>query len=107
MINGRTCFLIDFISVGCYKDTSKRAIPTIEGKDRILDGPYRSRKNAIAKCAIAARKMGFHMFAIQHGGWCAASARAEKTFDKYGKSKNCGGGKGGPWANTVYLIQGW
>ena len=107
MINGTTYFVIDYKSVGCYKDTSNRAIPTIEGKDRILDGPYRSRKNAVAKCAIAAGKMGFHMFAIQDGGWCAASATAEKTFDKYGKSNKCEGGKGGPLANTVFLIQGW
>ncbi|XP_078371988.1 uncharacterized protein LOC144655582 isoform X3 [Oculina patagonica] len=96
----------DYKSVGCYKDTGNRAIPTIEGKDSILDGPYRNRQNAVAKCAVAARKMGFHMFAIQHGGWCATSATAEKTFDKYGKSNDCkDDGEGGPWANDVYVIQ--
>jgi len=98
----------DYKSVGCYRDTGNRAIPTIEGKDPILDGPYRSRKNAIAKCAIAARRKGFYMFALQHGGWCASSATAEKTFDKYGKSRDCqDDGEGGPWANNVYTFQGW
>ena len=93
--------------MGCFKDTGKRAIPTIEGKDPMLDGPYRRRKNAIAKCAIAARRKGFHMFAIQNGGWCAASASAEITFDKYGKSRACRkGGEGGPFANHVYVIKG-
>ena len=93
--------------MGCYKDTGNRAIPALEGKDTILDGPYRSRKSAIAKCAIASRRKGFRMFALQHGGWCASSATAEKTFDKYGKSNDCQeDGEGGPWANNVYVIEG-
>ena len=47
------------------------------------------------------------MFAVQDGGWCAASATATKTFDKYGKSTACkDGGEGGPWANQVYVIKG-
>lgn len=107
MINGTNCFLIDYQAVGCYKDESNHAIPTMEGKDPILDGTYSSRENVNAKCAIAASKMGFHMFAVQNGGWCAASANAERTFDKYGESNNCEGGKGGLLANTVFLIQGW
>ena len=94
--------------MGCYRDTGNRAIPTIEGTDPILDGGYRSRQNAIAKCAIAASKNGYHMFAVQHGGWCAASATAENTFDKYDKSSDCqNDGEGGPWANNIYVIQGW
>ena len=47
------------------------------------------------------------MFAVQNGGWCAGSATAHKTFNKYGKSAACGShGKGGPWANQVYVIKG-
>ena len=47
------------------------------------------------------------MFAIQNGGWCAASATAHETFNKYGKSTACrSDGKGGPWANQVYVIKG-
>ena len=46
------------------------------------------------------------MFAVQNGGWCAASATAAKTFDKYGKSTECSSdGEGGPWANQVYVIK--
>ena len=52
-------------------------------------------------------KKGYSMFAVQHGGWCAASDTAPKTFDKYGKSTACGvDGEGGGWANQVYLIKG-
>ena len=48
------------------------------------------------------------MFAVQDGGWCAASATAAKTYDKYGKSTACrSGGKGGQWANQVYIFQGY
>ena len=94
--------------MGCYRDAADRAIPRLEGTDPILDGGYISRQNAVARCADAARKRGFHMFAIQDGGWCASSATAEKTFDKYGESSDCNvDGAGGPRANNVYIIQGW
>ena len=47
------------------------------------------------------------MFAVQNGGWCAASTTAAKTFDKYGKSTACkDDGEGGPWGNQVYVING-
>ena len=97
---------IDYKDVGCYKDTSSRVIPTLEGKDPILDGQYSSRKNPIAKCALAARRKGYGMFAIQEGGWCASSATAGKTFNKYGKSGACRQGEGGGWVNDVYVLQG-
>ena len=99
---------IDYKNVGYYKDTSSLAIPTLEGNDTILDGQYSSRKNPIAKCALAARKKGYRMFAIQDGGWCSSSATAGKTFNKYGKGDACRQGEGGawPWANDVYILQG-
>ena len=68
-------------TIGCYNDTSNRAIQPLEGKDSILDGSYSSRKNPIAKCAVAAMRAGYSMFAVQDGGWCAASATAAKTFE--------------------------
>ena len=93
--------------MGCYKDTGNHAIPTIEGEDSILDGSYSSRENVIAKCAVAALNRGFKVFAIQDGGWCASSAAAEQTFNKYGTSNDCkDDGEGGPLANNVYVFQG-
>ena len=92
-------------TIGCYKDKGRRAIKRLEGKDPVLDGSYRNRVNPIAKCAVAAMRRGYVMFAVQNGGQCAASATAFKTFDKYGTSTACGlYGEGGRWANEVYLI---
>ena len=94
-------------TVGCYKDTGNRAIPTLEGKDTVLDGSYASRRNPVAKCAVAAMRLGYSMFAVQNGGWCAASASTPQTYNKYGKSAACrADGEGGPWANQVYVIKG-
>ena len=99
--------VVDFEGVGCYKDTAERAISSLEGKDPALDGNYKTRMNPIAKCALVARKRGYRVFAVQDGGWCAASATAEETFNKYGKSSACKlDGQGGPWANEVYVFQG-
>jgi len=96
-----------YVSVGCYKDTGNRAIPTLEGQDSILDGSYSSRTNPIVKCAVAAMRAGYRMFAVQNGGWCAASASAPQTYDKYGKSTACkADGEGGAWANQVYELEG-
>ena len=93
-------------TIGCYKDTGNRAIKTLERTDHILDGSYGSRRNPIAKCAVAAMRAGHSMFAVQAGGWCAASATAPQTFNKYGKSSGCrGDGEGGPWANQVYFVK--
>ena len=112
-----------FDSIGCYKDTpspgdgqrgdpgdggpSSRAIETLEGTDHILDGSYSTRENPIVKCAVAAMRAGHSMFAVQNGGWCAASATAPQTYKKYGNSTACkADGKGGPWANQVYVFKG-
>ena len=93
--------------MGCFKDTSNRAIQIKEGTDSILNGLYYYRLNPIAKCAVAAMRAGYSMFAVQNGGQCAASATALRTFDKYGISTACNAdGEGGPWANQVYLIKG-
>ena len=93
--------------MGCYGDKASRAIPILEGLSPILDGSYTHRVDAIEKCAVAALSWGYTMFAVQNGGQCFGSATAPLTFDKYGKSTACwNGGKGGPWANEVYVIKG-
>ena len=96
-------------SVGCYGDKSVRAIPSLEGKDTLLNGSYSLRNDAIQKCAVAAKVRGYKTFAIQDGGMCFGGPNAHKTYDKYGKSQGCtcpNDGKGGPWANQVYRIIG-
>jgi len=104
-----TALFIDYTGIGCYEDTTDRAIPTLEDTDPVLDGgvfSYQSRQNAIVKCAVAARKRDFPAFALQDGGLCAASANALKTFNKHGKSSDCkNDGRGGPFANNIYVFQ--
>ena len=92
-----------YIDLGCWKDTGDRAIPTLEGKDPILDGGYKQRKDSIKKCSEAARKRGYAVFAVQNGVWCASSSDAESTYAKYGASDECRpNGEGGRLANRVY-----
>ena len=95
-----------YTSVGCWRDTGNRAIATLEGKDSRLVGPYQRRKDSIEKCYEAAKAKGYQYFAVQNGGWCASSANAESTYKKYGSSGACRNGKGGGWANDVYMIEG-
>ena len=102
------CFPINYLvqRVGCFKDTSRRAIPQLDGKSILLRGSYRHRKFAIKKCALDAARRGYKFMGIQHGGWCASGPWAHRTFAKYGRSNRCRNGKGGPWANDVYRISG-
>ena len=46
------------------------------------------------------------MFAVQHQGWCASTKYAYRTYGRYGRSNRCRNGKGGPWANDVYVLRG-
>ena len=74
--------------------------------DHHLDGNYKSRSHAIQKCAKLAQGMGYSVFAIQDGGWCASGPMAQETYQQCGPSNNCKSDcKGGPWANQVYEIE--
>lgn len=97
---------IEVQRIGCFKDTSRRAIPQLDGKSPLLRGNYKRRRYAIRKCALVAKKRGYGVMGVQDGGWCASGPRAFKTFAKYGRSNRCRRGKGGPWANDVYRIIG-
>ena len=91
---------------GCFKDTARRAIAPLEGRSRLLKGNYQRRWDAVRKCALASAKRRYHVFAVQNGGWCASARRAHITFGKYGRSNKCRNGKGGPFANSVYVLRG-
>ena len=69
-----------------------RAIESMEGKHRLLrDVEYRSRVNALMKCAEAALDKNISMFALQNGGQCFGGKSAEGSFRKYGPSAACCG----------------
>ncbi|XP_019616699.1 PREDICTED: uncharacterized protein LOC109464206 [Branchiostoma belcheri] len=94
-------------SLGCWKDHSSRAIPTLEGLDSGLGDMhnYKTRSNAVEKCYQAAKSRSFTVFAVQYGGQCFGSADGHNTYCKYGRSTACqADGKGGTWANEVYRI---
>ena len=102
-------FTAEYKTLGCFRDNPRgRAILPLEGKHPVLDGPYQSRKNAIAKCAAAAMSMGYKVFALQNGGWCASGPLAAKRYALYGRLPDpaCkADGEGGLWSNQVYLLQ--
>ena len=90
---------------GCYKDLPVRAMESLEGQDHLLDGNYKSRKNAVQKCLLVGRGRGYAVVGIQDGGMCVGSTL--RAFSKYGISHDCkSDGKGGPWASEVHEIIG-
>ena len=65
---------------------------SMEGKHKLLqDVDYKSRVNALMKCAEAAADSNFVIFALQNGGQCFSGQNAERTFRKYGESTSCCG----------------
>ncbi|XP_035700319.1 uncharacterized protein LOC118432806 [Branchiostoma floridae] len=95
-------------SLGCWRDSSNRAIPILEGTDPRLDGHYQARVNATDKCFRVARSRGFSVFAVQNGGQCFGSAEGHNTYTRYGarSSSDCGeDGEGGYYASSVYQIK--
>ena len=92
--------------LGCWQDVvADRAINTLEGTCSKLNGDYRYRQNAIAKCFECALDYGHTVFALQAGGWCASTVNAEDTYQKHGSADKCDkDGEGGPGVNEVYKI---
>jgi hypothetical protein len=46
--------------LGCWhEDERSKSLMSLEGSDEILMDSYKSRRNAIVKCATAARKRNF------------------------------------------------
>ena len=76
----------------------------LEGKDAdVLDGNYTLRTDAIGKCALAAWKSWYDLFAVHDGGLCLVG----DSFNQYGISQDCKrDGKGGSGASHVYIIGG-
>jgi len=98
---------MEYESVGCFKDSGIKRVHGYYLRDfpssTLLYNDYKTRQQAIQKCAVFAKLKGYKMFGIQDGGMCVTSASAHKIYNKNGESKDCkSDGKGGPWANQVY-----
>ena len=92
-----------YTSLGCWKDSDPRAIPTLEGSCVHLDGSYVTRTDHKQKCVKCANEMGMKIFALQDGGWCSGTTTDGDDYKKYGKSSDCeNNGLGGGLANHVY-----
>lgn len=105
---------MEYESVGCFKDSNERAIESVDGKyylnfprPLILKNDFKTRQQAIQKCALFAMLQGYKMFGLQDGGMCVTSPTAHRTYNKYGKSQDCkNDGKGGFLANQIYRFPG-
>jgi len=95
--------------LGCFKDNIPRALDSLEGNKNvslILTDHYKRRTDVIKKCYNAANFLGYKIFAVQDGGQCFSSQKAEVAYNKYGTSSDCASdGEGGPMANSVYKIK--
>ena len=90
--------------VGCWGDTGDRAMPIIEGSDPRISGNYWGREDAINKCYSVSKERGYKVFAVQHNGHCQGTTDTN-GYKRFGRSGGCyGAGKGGGWANDVYII---
>jgi hypothetical protein len=90
--------LYDIKSVGCFKDSRKRAMPV----------KMRGRHNTVQQCAEFASNKGYEYFGVQYGGYCFTGPG--HTYDSQGKAKDSDctyrgkSGIGGGWRNSVYQL---
>ena len=87
---------VQYKSLGCFKDTSDRAIPGRQGSVKKVE-----------ECYEIAKRLGYSVFALQGGHECWMSSTADKTYDKHGPCpSSCrANGLGGHWCMEVYQIQ--
>ena len=72
-----------------------------------MDVPYTSRQDALKKCARCAREMGMKIFALQDGGWCAASSDDGESYKRHEFTFTCGDltkPLGDSFVNHVYKL---
>ena len=82
-----------FKSIGCWADSQQdRAMESLEGKfSKLKQHDYKTRVNALMKCAEAADENDLELFAIQNGGQCFGGRNDKNTYRKHGASSDCGG----------------
>ncbi|XP_070558813.1 adhesion G protein-coupled receptor B3-like isoform X2 [Ptychodera flava] len=91
--------------IGCWTDTNEHSIESLEGDHALLDLKPAVRLDIIRKCALAAYRLNYKVFALQAGGSCRTDAWAQCNFDKYSPI-DCGEseGLGGNLINDVYSL---
>ena len=86
--------------IGCFTDKG--------GRERSIGAPDTkvSSKYAIKECYSKANEVGSHYFAIQNDNECRVVSSELDQYGKYGPSLDCRNGKGGHFANDVYIVKG-
>jgi len=79
--------------LGCYKDTSVRAIP-----NQVNNAPNMNKE----QCENVAKKLNHKYYSLQSGGFCFTGPDGT-DYAKYGRAEGCPE-NGGPWENQVYEI---
>jgi len=87
----------DYVPVGCFRDSSRRAI----------SGPMKvfQQNIVVRKCYERAKAYGNEYFAVQAKKYCFTSSNAGQTYHKYGRVSGCRHGRGGSWRQDVYKIK--
>ena len=73
-----------FRRLGCFNDSQARTVPSLEGQDPVLDGDCTTRKDAVRKCALAAKKREHKVYVVMSNGQCSSGAHTAKNFAKFG-----------------------
>ena len=90
--------------IGCYADTSDRALPILlkSFRDQIN---WNAMNKTVNQCARVAYGSGYPYFAVQFYGECWTGTNANSTYNKHGESTKCWEGVGQGWANFVYKLE--
>ncbi|CAH3159405.1 unnamed protein product [Pocillopora meandrina] len=92
---------IEYNSLGCFKDSTPRALPLLLKNFRgNID--WTDSTKVVRACAEIAKERGLPVFGIQYYTECWTGLDAENTYNMYGPSGNCWNGVGKRRANYVY-----
>ena len=100
---GTIFFSVEYNSLGCFKDSTPRALPLLLKSFRgNID--WTDMTKIVRACADLAKERGLPVFGIQYYRECWSGPDAENTYNKYGPSRNCQNGVGEDGTYYVYKI---
>ena len=94
--------------VGCFKDNGgkNRPLPELLSNLRShINIGWTNLDKIIYVCSDLAASKGYTYFGIQFWGECWSGPKADETFFKDGKSKDCAVGVGKAGSNFVYRLK--
>ncbi|RMX52579.1 hypothetical protein pdam_00019390 [Pocillopora damicornis] len=94
---------VEYNSLGCFKDSTPRALPLLLKNFR-GNIHWTDSTKVVRACAEIAKERGLPVFGIQYCTECWTGLDAGNTYNMYGPSGNCWNGVGKGRANYVYKI---